>query len=370
MMAAQIEVLTSPWLGGEKRRSRDSRGCAQYSEIRLEANVFNDNVVDDLLAGQSIQKSCSLVVDILKWAEGRDVSEDLPTLSISVEVVECISAKHAHLGQAKRVSNHASQRIRPESADRIQIGVVPIDRVTMAGAVDRISKHLAAHSDRQFIVTGANAQFVNIAERDPDLATFLQDADLNVADGVSLLLAARILGSKLSERVTGIDLMVELCGLAADTNRTVYLLGGMEGAADGAATFLRAKYPQLRIVGIDRPPVGREFDPLVVSGVRDPIIEAEPHFLFVCLGVPRQEKWIQQFGAGLPVKVIMGNGAAFDVLAGFFHRPPMWVQNIGLEWFYRLCMEPTRLWRRYLLGNILFAEQILAQSLSHTWRPS
>ncbi len=272
--------------------------------------------------------------------------------------------------EAEQVFDCALQRTHSENTHRVKIGVVPIDPVTMTGAVARVSEHLASQSQHQFIVTGANAQFVNIAERDSELASFLQSADLNVTDGVSLLLAARILGTKLPERVTGIDLMVELCGLAAETNRTVYLFGGMERAAEGAARFLKARYAHLKIVGVDRPPVGREFDPLVVSRVRSRIIEAQPDFLFVCLGVPRQEKWIRQFAPGLPVSVVMGNGAAFDVLAGFFHRPPRWIQRIGLEWFYRLCMEPKRLWRRYLVGNILFAKRILAQGFVNTWRTS
>ena len=249
---------------------------------------------------------------------------------------------------------------------RIKIGEVPIDRVTMAGAVDRVSSHLSEDSQHKFIITGANAQFVNLAHRDPELSSFLQATDLNVADGISLLMAARILGTNLPERVTGIDLMVELCGLAAETDRTVYLFGGMEGGAEGAAHFLRARYPGLKIVGIDRPPIGREFDPAVVARVRCRITESKPDFLFVCLGVPRQERWIRQFVPGLPVKVVMGNGAAFDVLAGFFHRPPVWVQKIGMEWFYRLCIEPRRLWKRYLVGNLLFIERILAQGLVRT----
>jgi len=276
----------------------------------------------------------------------------------------------ARLKSAGRFRNCAAQDLREQNNNRVAIGAVPIDSVTMTGAVDRVYMHLVSHRRHPFIVTGANAQFVNTANRDPELASFLRAADLNVADGISLLMAARILGVKLPERITGIDLMVELCGLAAQTERTVYLFGGMEGAAEGAASFLRARYPGLKIVGTDRPPMGREFDPIVVRQTRSRIIESRPDFLFVCLGVPRQEKWIQQFVPGLPVNVVMGNGAAFDVLAGFFHRPPVWIQKIGMEWFYRLCMEPKRLWRRYLLGNILFIEHIVAQGLGRTWRTS
>jgi N-acetylglucosaminyldiphosphoundecaprenol N-acetyl-beta-D-mannosaminyltransferase len=369
-MAAQIEPITLPWLDCAKRHSCDSNACTQHKEITAQAIVLNYKAIDGLIAGGNPQQSLSLTVDLPGKSRDLGTREDISSPPPTVVDADRPLTKILNSELAKHAYSYTAKGTQAEKVERVKIGVVPIDPVTMTGAVDRVSKHLAAQSGHQFIVTGANAQFVNTAENDPELASFLQSADLNVADGVSLLLAARILGAKLPERVTGIDLMVELCGLAAETSRSVYLFGGMEGAAEGAATLLKGKYPNLKIVGVDRPPVGREFDPLVVSGVRKRIIEARPDFLFVCLGMPRQEKWIRQFSPGLPVSVIMGNGAAFDVLAGFFHRPPMWIQNIGLEWFYRLCMEPKRLWRRYLLGNILFAEHILAQGLALTWRSS
>ncbi len=251
---------------------------------------------------------------------------------------------------------------------RVNIGRVPIDAVTMDGAVERVAQNLLVDLKRPFVISGVNAHFANLAQNDEGLASFLSSSDLNVADGMSLVVAARLLGSKLPERVTGVDLMVELCGMAAKSGRTVYLLGGMEGAAEGAASSLTNQYPGLEIVGVDRPPIGGEFDPLVVAQIRTRINDSRPDFLFVCLGVPRQEKWISKFAIDLPVKVVMGNGAAFDVLAGFFHRPPIWIRNIGMEWLYRLCIEPKRLWKRYVVGNVLFVEHVLAQGLSHAWR--
>jgi N-acetylglucosaminyldiphosphoundecaprenol N-acetyl-beta-D-mannosaminyltransferase len=246
---------------------------------------------------------------------------------------------------------------------RVQIGIVPIDMVTIAGAVEQVNLHLNSSNSRPFVISAVNAHFVNIAQKHPALASFLFESDLNVADGVSLVMASRFLRKQLPERVTGIDLMIELCSLAARNGRSVYLLGGMEGAAEGARVTLQHRFPALRILGVDRPPMGREFEPNVVQAVRERITNARPDFLFVCMGVPRQEFWIEAFTRDLPVKVVMGNGAAFDVLAGFFQRPPVWVQKAGMEWFYRLAKEPQRLWKRYLIGNVQFAETVLAQSL-------
>jgi N-acetylglucosaminyldiphosphoundecaprenol N-acetyl-beta-D-mannosaminyltransferase len=159
--------------------------------------------------------------------------------------------------------------------------------------------------------------------------------------------------------------MIQTCRQAALTNKSVYLLGGQPGAAAGAARRLCEMFPSLRIAGVDRPAFGREFEPDEVERIRERIRAAAPDLLFVCFGVPLQELWIERFTADLPVGVVMGNGAAFDVLAGFFVRPPVWVQRIGMEWLARLLAEPRRLWRRYLCGNTLFIGLVLRQALLH-----
>jgi N-acetylglucosaminyldiphosphoundecaprenol N-acetyl-beta-D-mannosaminyltransferase len=248
-----------------------------------------------------------------------------------------------------------------EQWKRVLIGHIPFDVVNMEEAVMKVSEHLASGDPNKFVISGANAHFVNVANRDPEFARMVSEHDLNVADGVSIVLASRILGVGMPQRVTGIDLMVELCGLAAKTGKSVYLLGGMAGAANGAARYLQNRFPGLLIAGVDRPPMGRESDPQVAEEIRNRIRRAQPDFLFVCFGVPSQEYWIHKYAMDLPVHVAMGNGAAFDVLAGFFRRPPVWIQNLGLEWLYRLSTEPRRLWKRYLLGNVKFLEMVIWQ---------
>lgn len=238
-----------------------------------------------------------------------------------------------------------------------------IDAVTMEQAVDRVSRHLACGNSHRFLISGVNAHFVNMAEKDLRFANHLANNDLNVADGMSLVMAARLFGFRLPARLTGIDLMVELCRLASTTDRSVYLLGGMPGAAERTAKALTKQFPDLKIAGVDRPPMGKEFEAEVVSQIKRRIKAAQPDFLFVCLGVPNQEYWIGEQTADLPVRVIMGNGAAFDVLAGFFQRPSPHIQRLGMEWLHRLYREPRRLWRRYLLGNCQFLETLLHQQL-------
>jgi len=249
----------------------------------------------------------------------------------------------------------------PARPERVSIGGVPIDIVSQNQAVRYVGTLLDSKTPQMIRIAGVNAHFVNIARRDKQLGDFLRKSTLNVADGASILLAARVFGRKIPERVTGIDLMVDLCKYAAESGKSVYLFGGMDGAAEGAASWMHKHLPSLRIVGVDRPEHGKEFDPVVVEQVRTRIRTAQPDFLFVCLGVPRQELWIEQFTSDLPVKVVMGNGAAFDVLAGFFVRPSQRIQELGLEWAYRLWKEPARLWRRYLIGNLTFSMAVLGQ---------
>jgi len=248
-----------------------------------------------------------------------------------------------------------------EIRSRVRIGKIPIDAVTMKDAVQQVYRHLASDKASRFIVSGVNAHFINTAQNEARFASYLSDSNLNVADGESLVLASRLMGLHLPQRVTGIDLMIELCGMAATSDRSVYLLGGKPGAAEKAANQLCGWFPKLKIVGVDRPPFGRESDPMIVEAIRSRIRDARPDLLFVCFGVPHQEYWIQAHALDLPVRVVMGNGAAFDVLAGYFHRPPKWMQCAGLEWLYRFCAEPFRLWKRYLVGNLQFVGTVMQQ---------
>jgi len=248
-----------------------------------------------------------------------------------------------------------------ESTREVFIGDIPIDILTMEETVRRIGEKLHARPFGQIVISGVNAHFVNFARKDPRFKTIMRSNSINVADGVSLVLSSFLLRPKLPERVPGIDLMLALLSLASEKGKSVYLLGGREGAAEKAAVEITKRLPNLKIVGIDRPPIGKEFDHAVAFAIRERIRAVEPDFLFVCFGVPKQEYWIQEFARDLPVRVLMGNGAAFDVLAGFFRRPPQGIQDLGLEWLYRLLKEPRRLWYRYSIGNLKFALIVFLQ---------
>ena len=238
---------------------------------------------------------------------------------------------------------------------RFQLAGVPVDRLTMRQALAWITDQLQAQSKstHPLLVMGPNAHIVTAAQRSPQFLAALNSADLCVPDGISVLLAARILGQPVPERVTGGELMEQLCALAARDNLSVLFLGGLPGAAEGAASVLKRRYPGLSATCCC-PPFRFEEDPAELATVLDTIRAAAPDILCVALGVPRQEIWMHRHVPSLPIRLAISIGAALDTQAGLRRRAPAWTHNLGIEWAYRLAREPRRLWRRYLIGNTHF----------------
>jgi len=245
---------------------------------------------------------------------------------------------------------------------RFTLGKVPIDRISMDYAAVLIVEALLHPADLPALtVVGPNAHLVTLAERDARFAEAMQDADLAVPDGVSVVMASRVLGTPIPERVTGGDLMERMCAEAAHYGFRVFLMGGLPGAAVMAAHNLRARYPGLQVCGTWCPPLGFENDPAEQDRIRQVIAEAAPDLLFVAFGAPRQENWIHDNRGALKVGVMMAVGAALDTQAGLRRRAPRWAQAIAMEWLFRLLMEPRRLWRRYLFGNFRFVRLVIRQ---------
>ncbi len=245
---------------------------------------------------------------------------------------------------------------------RFVLGKVPIDRIPMDYAAVLMVEALSHRGKLPpLTVVGPNAYLVTMAERNNRFAEAMRDADLAVPDGVSVVMASRLLGVPIPERVTGGDLMERMCAEAARYGFRVFFLGGLPGAAVMAAHNLRRRYPRLDICGTYYPPPRFENDPAEPSRMLAAIAAASPDLLCVAFGAPKQEIWIQQNRAKLDVGAIMAVGAALDTQAGLRRRAPDWVQTIGLEWLFRLLMEPRRLWRRYLIGNTRFVLLVMRQ---------
>jgi N-acetylglucosaminyldiphosphoundecaprenol N-acetyl-beta-D-mannosaminyltransferase len=202
-----------------------------------------------------------------------------------------------------------------------------------------------------------NAHCLNILSQDRDYLNHLRSFDLVYPDGIGAVWAGRWLDGRRLYKITGADWIFQFCELAQALGWGVYILGGKPGVAQKAEENLVSKFPTLRVLG------ARDgyFTASDMDGVIDEIAATRPDVLFVGLGVPLQETWIAQWKLQLPVKICWAVGALFDYVAGVEPRAPAWMRRFGLEWFWRLLVDPSGKWKRYLLGNPTFFAHVARQ---------
>jgi N-acetylglucosaminyldiphosphoundecaprenol N-acetyl-beta-D-mannosaminyltransferase len=244
---------------------------------------------------------------------------------------------------------------------RIGVGHALIDNCSSAQVCASIIAHARSGGKPAYVIT-PNAQHIVLLEKERRLQEVYDHADLVVPDGISILIAARLYGRSLRQRITGVDLFKELCGHAAAADLHVCLLGGRPGSAEKAAKNLQLQYPNLRCTTYC-PPLGFEQSGADLKRTADAVVAARPDILFVAFGAPKQEYWIYEHGLQLSVPVCIGVGGSFEIVGGVVPRAPQWTQNIGCEWLYRLCREPRRMWRRYLIGNLEFGAVVVRQRI-------
>ena len=208
-------------------------------------------------------------------------------------------------------------------------------------------------------VAFVNADCVNIAARNPAYRDSLAGMDWVFVDGIGMRLAGRLLKQPVRDNVNGTDLFPLLCAALAAHGRSLYLLGGRPGVAEAAAHWAGANYPGLRIAGARDGYFPEADSHRVAATVRD----SGADVLLVAMGVPLQESWIARHGESAGATVTLGVGGLFDYYSGRIPRAPAWMRRTGLEWLFRLVQEPRRLWRRYLLGNVVFLARIASDRL-------
>lgn len=258
------------------------------------------------------------------------------------------------------VQRAAAGRSIEHARHRVELAGTLIDQIDFAGALDRMASFLDSPFCHQVVTV--NLDFLSIAAREPAFRDAINRSDLAVADGMPLVWASRMKGQPLPERITGNELVGECCRIAADTGRGIFLLGAAQGVAETAGRGLRDRYPGLRIAGTYSPPYG----PLTSEDnqrIIETINATKPSFLFVALGAPRQDLWIQQHLHLLDTHVAMGVGCVLDLLAGSIRRAPQWMQRLGMEWSYRLAQEPQRLWRRYIVDDLPMLGQLVGEAI-------
>ena len=234
---------------------------------------------------------------------------------------------------------------------RVSILGLPVSAITYEEWIELIGQWVAETPGRVHHVCTINPEFVMLAQTDVNFHNILSRCDLTVPDGVGLLLAARYLGTPLPERVTGSDGVPKIAERAASTGWKLFLLGAAPNVADKAADVLRQRYPGVTIVGTySGSPAPEEEDSIV-----EMVNASGADILFVAYGAPEQDKWIARNTPRLRVKMAMGVGGSFDFIAGIIPRAPLWMQRSGLEWLYRLYLQPWRIRRMMRIPRFLLA---------------
>ena len=232
---------------------------------------------------------------------------------------------------------------------------VGISCVTLGTTVDIFDGWITSRALHYVCVTGMHG--VMEAQTDSALKDIHNRSGLTTPDGMPMVWAGRRCGAKIS-RVYGPDLMHAVLARANQLGWSNYFLGGAPGAIESLLESLRDAYPGLVVAGQACPPY-RPLSPEEDASLVAQINAAAPDIVWIGLGTPKQERWMSEHRATLDAPVLVGVGAAFDLVSGRLAQAPQWMQRNGLEWLYRLRVEPRRLWRRYLLNIPRFAVALL-----------
>lgn len=235
----------------------------------------------------------------------------------------------------------------------INIRGVNFCNVTLDEAADWVNEVLSDQPELPRAVYTPNSEIVQLCIEQNEYYDLINSADLIIPDGIGVIKASRILSTPLKEKVAGIELGERTLAIAANKGYSIYFLGAKPGVAELAAQKMREKYPALTVAGVHDGYFKKEGEEN--EAVLTEIRAAAPDVLYVCLGVPAQEKWIAANRADLsPVKLCLALGGSLDVWAGNVKRAPKIFIKLGLEWFYRLCCEPRRIGRMMKLPKFLF----------------
>ncbi len=235
---------------------------------------------------------------------------------------------------------------------RVEMFGVPMDAMTMDDTVREIGRRGACSGFTQHVVVNV-AKVVQMQD-DPALSSAVRSCDIINIDGAGIVFAGRFLGMDIPERVAGIDLFHKLLEHAQQAGLSVFLLGATAEVLEQAVGNLRGVYPRLRIAGYHHGYFWKEEQQMV-----ERIRASGADMLFVGIGSPMKERFIDRWRDVLGVRFAMGVGGTFDVVAGKVRRAPLWMQRAGLEWFFRVLQEPGRMWRRYLVTNCRFLVMVV-----------
>jgi N-acetylglucosaminyldiphosphoundecaprenol N-acetyl-beta-D-mannosaminyltransferase len=277
-------------------------------------------------------------------------------------VAQSADAETARLLREYLDAHHAQPERSTPPWRRVRVGRAKIDCLSYDQAVAAVCEVARVHGRREYVVT-PNIQHVAMLRRGGEFEQAYDDAALVLPDGFPVALTLRALTGRKQSRVTGADLLPGICRAAAKNGLTIGLLGGRPGAAEEAAWRLTADYPGLNVTLVEEAPYGFDAAQDSLDRVLDHVADRDPDILFVGLGAPKGELFLQRHRDRLGNGIALSVGAAIDFAAGVVDRAPAGWQRLGFEWLYRIVQEPRRLMRRYAVAAPLFVLAAL-QSLA------
>ncbi len=233
-------------------------------------------------------------------------------------------------------------------SDKVNILGVKVSKVSVKDAVDKIMQFL--NEPKLHSVFTPNSEIIMAAYKDEEFKKVLNRSELLTADGIGVVYASRILKNPIEERAAGYDISCALLERIKGTSYKIFLFGGKPGVAELAKENIEKKYPGVNIAGMRNGYFKAEDEPEIVKEMN----ESGADIVFVCLGAPKQEKWIDAHRDELTPRVALGVGGSLDVLAGTAMRAPEFYCKHGLEWFYRLMKQPSRAGRMMALPKFGF----------------
>jgi N-acetylglucosaminyldiphosphoundecaprenol N-acetyl-beta-D-mannosaminyltransferase len=246
-----------------------------------------------------------------------------------------------------------------EGYPRFPIGVVSLSSMTLDSAGDRVLGWV--DSGMHHYVNVCTADTCVYASDHPEVADIIERAGMAATDGMPLVWMGRFYGFNEGGRVYGPDLMLALCRKTNGTNISHYFYGATEEVLAALRENLLNQFPELNIAGMYSPPF-RPLSDQEEEEVARRINESGAKIVWCGLGTPKQDYWVAKFSPVLKANALLAVGAAFNFHAGHVRQAPRWMMSCGLEWLFRLCMEPKRLWRRYLIGNPRFVWMVFRKN--------
>jgi len=229
---------------------------------------------------------------------------------------------------------------------------MPINNLSLAEALRAMGAQIKS-GDPGYVVTPNVDHAVEFSQNELFRQAYY-DASFVVADGVPILWAGRVFGKPIKEKISGSDLLYWLSEYAAANGFSVFLLGAAEGVGQEASRILQEKYPGLKVAGTYSPPMGFEKDPEENQKAIDLIRDSGADICFTALGAPKQDLWNWRHHRACGAKLCLGVGASLDFVSGRVKRAPVWMQQVGLEWTWRIMQEPVRMGKRYLIRDAYF----------------